>query len=339
MSVLQVIWFFLIGVLLTGYAILDGFDLGVGFWYLFTRKDEKRRVLLNAIGPVWDGNEVWLLTGGGAIFAAFPHVYATVFSGFYLALMLVLFALIFRAVSVEFRSSAPSRRWRKGWDIAFAVGSIIPALLFGVAFGNILRGLPLDDAKNFVGTFLTLLNPYALLIGLVGFAMFATHGALYLVLKTEDNLAQQAANWARKAWGVYLGLFVVASAVTVIAQPRLLNNYKSVPVLWLLPLFALGTIIMIGVFSKRGEQIKAFIASALSIAGLMAMSGAALFPNLVPALGKPEWSLTVMNASSSSLTLKTMFILVLVGMPVVIVYTVWVYRTFAGKVKLEGDSY
>ncbi len=339
MSFLQVTWFFLIGVLLTGYAILDGFDLGVGFWHLFTRKDENRRILLNAIGPVWDGNEVWLLTGSGAIFAAFPHVYATVFSGFYLALMLVLFALIFRAVSVEFRSSVPSPRWRNAWDIAFAVGSIIPTLLFGVAFGNILRGLPLDESKNFVGNFFTLLNPYALLIGLVGFAMLATHGALYLVLKTESNLAQRAASWAKRAWTIYLVLFIVASAVTVTAQRQLLENYKAVPILWLLPFFALGTIIMIGLFIGKGKQVKAFIFSALSIVGLMAMSGAALFPNLVPALGNPELSLTVMNASSSSLTLKTMLILALVGMPVVIGYTVWVYRTFAGKVKLESDSY
>jgi cytochrome d ubiquinol oxidase subunit II len=339
MNALPVAWFFLIGFFLIGYAILDGFDLGVGFWYFFTGEDNERRLLLNAIGPVWDGNEVWLLIVGGATFAAFPHVYATVFSGLYLALMLVLFALILRAVSIEFRNGIPSPRWHKAWDVGFAVGSVIPAFLFGVAFGNILRGLPLDETKNFAGTFFDLLNPYALLIGLLGFSMLATHGALYLVLKIENNLVQQAADWARKAWYVYLGLFVIASAATMITQPRLLANYKAIPVLWLLPLFALGTIIMIGVFSKKGEQTKAFTFSALSIVGLMAMSGVALFPSLVPALDKPELSLTVMNASSSSLTLKIMLILALVGMPIVIGYTVWVYRTFAGKVKLESDSY
>ena len=173
---LQVTWYFLIGFLLTVYAVLDGFDLGVGFWHLFTKSDEDRRVLLNAVGPVWDGNEVWLITGGGALFAAFPHVYATVFSGMYLALMLVLYALIFRAVSMEFRSKDPSARWRAGWDAAFSLGSVVPALLFGVALGNLLRGLLLDATKTYVGGFFNLLNPYALLIGVVGLAMIATHG-------------------------------------------------------------------------------------------------------------------------------------------------------------------
>jgi len=177
MSFLQVAWYFLIGLFLLVYAILDGFDLGVGFWYLFAKKEDHRRLLLNAIGPVWDGNEVWLLTGGAAIFAAFPQIYATVFSGFYLALMLVIFGLIFRAVSIEFRDKGESPGWRNFWGAAFGIGSILAALLFGVAVGNILRGLPLDEHGNFTGTFFTLLNPYALLIGLLGFVMFATHGA------------------------------------------------------------------------------------------------------------------------------------------------------------------
>jgi len=339
MSALQVIWFFLIGGLLIGYAILDGFDLGVGCWYLFTRQDKERRTLLQAIGPVWDGNEVWLLTGGGAIFAAFPHVYATVFSGFYLALMLVLFALIFRAVAVEFRSSAPSPRWRSAWDGAFALGSLLPALLFGVAWGNLLRGVPLDAEMNYTGTFFTLLNPYALLIGLVGLAMFATHGALYLALKTENELAPKAIHWARKAWGTYLGLLILAMAATLLTQPQLAPNYNRMHSLWFLPLGTLAAVILIGVFIRIGQPVKAFIASALSIAGLMAMSGAALFPRLVPALGQREWSLTLMNASSSELTLQTMLILALLGLPFVIGYTLWVYRIFGGKVKWEEEGY
>lgn len=339
MSALQVIWFFLVGVLLIGYAILDGFDLGVGFWSLFTRKDEERRTLLNAIGPVWDGNEVWLLTGGGAIFAAFPHVYATVFSGFYLALMLVLFALILRAVAVEFRSSDPSPRWRSVWDGAFALGSLLPALLFGVAWGNLLRGVPLDAEMNYTGTFFTLLNPYALLIGLVGFAMLATHGALYLVLKTENDLARKALRWARRSWWAYLVLLLGAMGTTVATQPQLAPNYNRIHSLWFLPLGTLAVVLLIGVFIRQGQPRRAFIASALSIAGLMAMSGAALFPRLVPALGQPELSLTIMNASSSALTLKTMLILALLGLPPVIGYTIWVYRIFGGKVRLEEESY
>ncbi|MFH2000816.1 MAG: cytochrome d ubiquinol oxidase subunit II [Planctomycetota bacterium] len=336
---LQSTWFLLIGVLLTGYAILDGFDLGVGFWHLFTRGDKERRTLLNAIGPVWDGNEVWLLTGGGAIFAAFPHVYATVFSGMYLALMLVLLALIFRAVSLEFRSKDPSPRWRSAWDVAFSLGSMLPALLFGVAVGNILRGLPLDESMNYTGSFFTLLNPYALVVGLIGFSMFATHGALYLVLKTEGDLANRARTWARKAWMVFVLLFLVGNVLTFATQSRLLANYNETPLLWVIPVLAFGAIILTGIFNRTGADGKAFLFSCISILGLITLCAVALFPNMVPALGRPELSLTITNASSSALTLKTMLILALIGMPIVIGYTIWVYRIFSGKVKLNEDSY
>lgn len=339
MSALQVIWFVLIGVLLAGYAILDGFDLGVGFWHLFTKKEAERRTLLNAIGPVWDGNEVWLLTGGAAIFAAFPHVYATVFSGMYLALILVLLALIFRAVSVEFRSKEPSRRWRNSWDVAFALGSVIPALLFGVALGNIMRGLPLNLDWTFTGTFYTLLNPYALLIGLVGFAMIITHGALYIALKTEGGLAAQAEKWAQGSWWVYVLLFLVGTLVTALTQPHLLENYFRFPLLWLLPIAVLIVIVLTGVFNRLKQPRKAFASSALSIAGCMSLVGVSLFPRIVPALGRPALSLTVANASSSELTLLAMLILALIGMPVVIGYTIWAYRTLGGKAEAGPGGY
>jgi len=339
MSGLQITWFFIIGLLLAAYAILDGFDLGVGFWHLFTKREHDRRVHLGSIGPLWDGNEVWLLTAGGALFAAFPPVYATVFSGLYIPLMLVLFGLIFRAVSLEFRGHDPSRRWRSAWDRAFAVGSVLPALLFGVAAGNIVRGLPLDEVGNFAGSLLDLLNPYALCVGLLGLAMFATHGALYLAVKTEGRVAEQARTWAQKAWGAYLLLFLLASAATLITQRQCRANYDAVPALWALPVCALAAIVMIGVLSRRGQERNAFAFSSVSIVALMALWGAAIFPDLVPALGRPEWSLTAMNASSSELTLKTMLILAAVGMPLVIVYTTWVYRTFGGKVKLGDEAY
>jgi len=339
MSALQVIWFVLIGVLLTGYAILDGFDLGVGFWHLFAKKDTERRTLLNAIGPVWDGNEVWLLTGGGAIFAAFPHVYATVFSGMYLALMLVLLALIFRAVSVEFRSKEQSQRWRNSWDVAFALGSVIPALLFGVALGNIMRGLPLNPDWTFTGTFFTLLNPYALLIGLVGFAMIITHGALYIVLKTEGGLAAQAGKWAQGSWWAYALLFLAGTVFTATTQQHLLENYLRVPALWLLPVAVLIAVALIGVFNRLGRARLAFGASVISIAGCMGLVGVSLFPRIVPALGRPALSLTVANASSSELTLLTMLILALIGMPIVIGYTIWAYRTLGGKAEAGPGGY
>ena len=335
MSFLQVVWYFLIGLFLLIYAILDGFDLGVGFWYLFSKSDRDRRLMRNTIGPVWDGNEVWLLTGGAAIFAAFPQVYATVFSGFYLALMLVIFALIFRAVSIEFRGKLDTPGWSNFWDTAFAIGSILPALLFGVAVGNLLRGLPLDGVGNFTGSFLGLLNPYALLIGLLGLVMFATHGALYLVLKTNGELSAKAKRWAHRAWWFYLILFIIAALLTMITQPQLLRNYNAVPGLWILPPLSLVVIILIGVFNRQGRAKAAFAASVLSIIGLIALCAAGLFPNMVPALGRPELSLTLVNASSSPLTLWTMLVIALVGMPLVIIYTIWAYRTFGGKAELE----
>jgi len=339
MSTLQVIWYMLIGVLLTGYAVLDGFDLGVGFWTLFTKKGRDRRILLNAIGPVWDGNEVWLITGAGALFAAFPPVYAAVFSGLYIPLMLVLLGLIFRAVSIEFRGKTPSSLWQKTWDTAFGAGSVLAALLFGVAIGNILRGLSLDAAGNYAGTLTGLLHPYALLIGLVGLAMTATHGALYLVLKTEGDLGLRARRWARKAWVVYLALFVLAGIATFAYQRQLLTNYRAQPVLWILPLFALAAIACIGLFNRSGRPLHAFVCSALSIAGLMSMVGASIFPALVPARNDPSLSLTLANASSSELTLRAMLVIAIIGMPLILGYTLWIYRTFAGKVKLEEESY
>ena len=208
MSTLQVIWFLLIGILLAGYAILDGFDLGVGFWHLFGKKDEERRIFIRSIGPVWDGNEVWLLTAGGALFAAFPPVNASVFSGFYLALVLVLLGLIFRVVSIEFRNQLEDPSWRRRWDLAFSLGSALPALLFGVALGNLVRGLLLDESGDYIGGFFALLNPYSLLVGVTGVAMFATHGALYLALKTEGELQVRARGWASRAWIAYLVLFL-----------------------------------------------------------------------------------------------------------------------------------
>jgi cytochrome d ubiquinol oxidase subunit II len=335
MSALQVTWFLLIGLLLTVYAILDGFDLGVGFWHRFSRKDSDRRALLNAIGPVWDGNEVWLLTGGGAIFAAFPPVYASVFSGLYLALMLVLLALIFRAVSVEFRSKVESPAWRGAWDLAFSAGSSLVALLLGVALGNLLRGLPLDANGNFTGDFFTLLNPYAVLIGLTGFAMLIHHGALYIQLKTSGELPDRARRWATVTWAMYLGLYLTAAIITIAYMPRLLANYSAAPVLWAIPVLALAFVCLSGVFNLKKRAGLAFLFSCLSIAGMMAIAGAALFPDLVPALGMPEHSLTLYNSSSSELTLQTMLYLTLIGMPLVIGYTIWIYRAFSGKNQVD----
>ena len=339
MTALQVIWFFLVGVLLFVYSILDGFDLGTGFWSLFVKEDKDKRVLLNAVGPVWDGNEVWLLTGGGALFAAFPHVYATVFSGFYLALMLVLFSLIVRAVSFEFRSKVESDRWRKLWDAVFGYSSTIPALLYGVALGNILRGIPLDKHMGFTGNFFTLLNPYALLIGLTGFAMLATHGGIWIMLKASGELEQKAKSWTIKAWWAYLILFILSAVLTFVFAPDRLNNFKAHPVLWIIPVLALVFIVLIKVYVSKEEAGKAFLFSALSIAGMWGIVGASLFPTIVPAINDPNLSLTIMNSSSSELTLKSMLIIALLGVPIVLAYTIWIYKTFWGKIEPEHEVY
>ncbi len=338
MTTLQIIWYVLVAVLLIGYSILDGFDLGVGFWQLFTKKEEDRQRFMASIGPFWDGNEVWLLTGGGALFAAFPPVYASVFSGFYLALMLLLFALIFRAVSLEFRNQLESPRWRKTWDVAFAVGSSLPALLFGVALGNIMRGIPLNENGDYTGTFFGLLNPFALVIGLTGFAMLITHGALWLAVRIKDETGDKALSWAKTSWIAYLVLFVVSGVFTFAAQGQLLENYKALPVLWVIPVLALAVLVLMRVFMQKGAALKAFLTSAVGIAMQFVIVASAIFPKFVPALNDPALSLTAANSSSSEYTLGAMLIITLIGLPLVLVYTVWVYRTFAGDDTLNyGD--
>jgi cytochrome d ubiquinol oxidase subunit II len=334
MSELQIIWFILIAILLATYTVLDGFDLGVGIWYLAVKGDDSRRTLLNAIGPFWDGNEVWLLTGGGALFAAFPHVYATVFSALYLPLILVLVGLILRAVSIEFRNMEESPAWRRRWDFAFALGSILPALLFGVALGNIIRGLPIGLTHSFEGNLLTLLSLYALLIGVTGFALLAMHGALYIVLKTEGSLAESARKWAGWTWIALLLLFITSIAASFLL-PQALINYKAFPALWLLPIIVLGMVFLPGVLNQQRKARAAFAASAAAVAGVMVLVMATIFPRMVYSLGRPSLSLTVANASSSERTLAAMLIIALLGMPFVVGYTIWAYRAFAGKAKVE----
>jgi cytochrome d ubiquinol oxidase subunit II len=337
---LRLIWYVLIGVLLIGYAILDGFDLGVGVLYrLIAKTDRERRILLNAIGPVWDGNEVWIITGGGALFAAFPQVYATVFSGFYLALMLVLYGLIFRAVSFEFRSKVEDGRWRNAWDWAFAVGSFIPALLYGVALGNVARGVPLDAHMEFAGDFFTLLNPYALLVGLLGLAVFVMHGALYLTLKTEGALAERATLWARRTWLSSVVLYGLATIATVIESPYKFDNFIQYPFAGLVGVFSWAAMLDIFMALRKGQATRAFLSSASAIALLMGVFGIGNFPYLLPAINDPAYGLTIYNASSSDKTLQVMLVMALIGMPVVIAYTVYIYRVFKGKVQLSEKSY
>ncbi|MBC9783778.1 cytochrome d ubiquinol oxidase subunit II [Heliobacterium chlorum] len=328
MTTLQSIWFVLVGVLLLGYTLLDGFDLGVGSLYLFTKDPKERERMLYSIGPFWDSNQVWLLTGGGAIFAAFPMVYATVFSGFYLALMLVLFALIFRAVSLEFQHQLDTPGWRKWWDIGFGIGSLLPSILFGVAMGNILRGVPLDAKANFIGDFFGLLNPYSLVLGLLSCSMFALHGATFLYAQTDGALKEKTRRWARTAWMGLVLFFIIGTVWSLAATPRLFTNFFDQPLLFILPLTVIVGLVYVPVALAKGKPLTPFLASSLTIAGLWGTIGASLFPYMVPAINDLSNSLTIFNASSSERTLTVMLILALIGLPIVLTYTSYIYRTF-----------
>jgi cytochrome d ubiquinol oxidase subunit II len=336
---LNTIWFLLVGVLVIGYAVLDGFDLGVGMLHLFTTDETEKRKNFNAIGPVWDGNEVWLLTAGGALFAAFPVVYATVFSGFYIALMLLLAALIFRAISFEFRSKMETSAGKKIWDAAFGVSSFLIALLLSVAFGNILGGVPIDNTGTYRGTFLGLLNPYAVIIGLVGVTMLVMHGAIYMALKSDGAQSRRMAKWASGAWMAFIVLYVGATLATFFLAHYLFDGMLANPLFWVLFLLLLASVSVIPVALKSERFGRAFIASSLIITSIIGLSAVSLFPRLVPSNIDPANSLTIYNASSSPYTLQAMFIIALIGVPIVLGYTIFIYRMFKGKVVLGEDSY
>ncbi len=336
---LNTIWFILVGVLFTGYAMLDGFDLGIGALHLFTKDDAERRTLLNAIGPVWDGNEVWLVTGGGALFAAFPNVYATVFSGFYLALILLLVSLIFRAVAIEFRSKQPMRWWRQMWDVGFSAGSLLSGLLLGVALGNIAWGVPIDDRGEFAGTFLGLLKPYPVLVGVTTVALFMMHGAIYGVMKTEGKLHDKLRGWAMNC----IIFFVICAAMTMMATllyvPHMTAQVRDNPWLFTIALANMLAIANIPRAIFLGRPGYAFLSSCATIAALTFLFGVALFPDLIHSSLNPDWSLTVYNAASSHKTLAIMATIAALGMPFVLAYTSVVYWVFRGKVQLGALSY
>lgn len=336
---LNIIWFLLVGILFTGYAILDGFDFGVGILHLFVKKDEDRRILLNSIGPVWDGNEVWLVTGGGALFAAFPGAYATVFSGFYNAFMLLLAALIFRAVSIEFRSKESGRAWRQSWDIAFSGGSFLAALLIGVAMGNITRGIPLDSQGDFVGDFIDLLNPYSLLLGITVVALFAMHGAIFLVMKTEGELQATIKGWVPRLIGIFLVLFLSFNIATFFECPNLVAVMLTRPHGFLILALDIVAALSIGFLNARGKEFPAFLMSSLTMILLMAVLGISYFPNIVMSMPDPGNSLTIYNSASSAKTLGIMLVIAVIGVPIVLAYTVSIYWIFRGKTRLGHVGY
>lgn len=295
--------------------------------------------MINAIAPVWDGNEVWLLTAGGALFAAFPKVYATVFSSFYLAFVLLLLALIFRAVSMEFRGKVDSPAWRRLWDWAFGLGSMLPAILFGVAMGNILRGLPLNSRGVFTGSFFGLLNPFSVYCGFVSLVLFTLHGAIYLNLKTDGELQARIKKAIPVLWIVFIVMYICATILAIVWYPYLFSRLSGNPLFWILLSTLLISILAIPVSMKRQNKKAAFSASAILISSVIGLIGISLYPRLVPSITDLNNSLTIYNASSTPRTLTVMLFIALIGMPLVLGYTLFIYRVFKGKVVLSEDSY
>jgi len=336
---LNTIWFLLVGTLLTGYALLDGFDLGVGALHLLVKKDEERRILLNSIGPVWDGNEVWLVTGGGALFAAFPHVYATVFSGFYMALMLLLVMLIFRAVAIEFRSKQPMTWWRQAWDVSFSAASLVSSLLLGVALGNIAGGVPLAADHEFAGTFFGLLDPYSLLVGVTTVALFMMHGAIYLVLKTEGALHERIRGCVNNTIIFFTICYVSTTMATLLYVPHMTDTIRAYPVFFGIAILNMLAIANIPREIHHGRDFRAFLSSCAAMASLMTLFGIGMYPDIVWASNDAANSLTVYNAASSETTLGIMLVIAIIGVPLVLAYTTSIYWVFRGKVKLDRFSY
>ncbi len=359
---LKLIWWLLIGVLLIGFAIMDGHDMGVCSLLPFVGKDDtERRVIVNTVGPHWEGNQVWFITAGGAIFAALPLVYATAFSGFYWALIAALWAMFFRPVGFKYRSMIKNDTWRNTWDWLLFVGSFVPALIFGVAFGNLLVGVPFhfDDhlVSTYTGSFFGLLNPFALLCGLVSVAMLIMHGGVYLAHRTVEGIQMRASTYAKMAaiitavlfvaagfWVVNLDGYTITSAIdtngmadpltkTVItAQGAWLNNFYAYPVLWAVPALGVVMPIITVALMKLGRTLLAFITSSLSLLGIIGTAGVALFPFYMPSSSDPRSSLTVWDSTSSHLTLMVMLFVVIFLLPVVVTYTSWGYAVMRGKV-------
>ena len=366
-ATLRLIWWGLLGILLIGFAVMDGFDLGVGTLLpAVARSDSERRLVLNVIGPVWEGNQVWLIVGAGVVFAAFPALYAVSFSGFYLAMCLILVALILRPVGFKFRSKVEDKRWRAVWDWALFVGGFVPALVFGVAMGNVLLGAPFHFDQTmrifYTGGFFALLSPFAVLCGLVSVSMLVMHGGAMLAMKTDGDVATRARRYGSLAALATAVLFVlagvwvakgvtgysIASAIDaagasnplakqVVAAPGAwLANYRAMPWTWIFPLLGVAGALLSAVMLRIRRPGSAFLCSALAIAGIILTEGVAMFPFLLPSSTDPGSSLTMWDSSSSHMTLFVMLVATSVFLPLIILYTSWVYRVLRGKVSPES---
>lgn len=334
------LWFLVVGALFSGYAILDGFDFGAGAWHLFFKKELSRRVALNAVGPVWDGNEVWLVIGGGALFAGFPVMYATFFSGMYFPFMLFLVFIIFRAIAIEFRSKEEMKWWRQMWDVAYSVSSIMLAFLLGVVLGNVLQGLAIGADLEYQGSkFWGFLSPYALMTGFTTLFLFMAHGAIYLLLKTEGKLFDKLEGLLKSGIILFVIFFLITTVYTLIYIPHLSDDFQENPALFIIPILTFLSIANIPRLASKQRFKLAFFFSSLTIAFLLVLVAIELYPNLLYSTIDPAYSITIYNAASSDKSLGISLTMVLIGGPLVLGYTYFVYRTFAGKVKLDDHSY
>lgn len=332
---LQTIWFILVTVLFTGFFVLEGFDFGVGILHPFMSSDDReRRAVINTIGPFWDGNEVWLITAGGAMFAAFPEWYATLFSGFYPALLLMLVALIMRGVAFEFRSKHDNPAWRSFWDWSIFAGSAIPALLWGVALANFIRGVPIDQSMNYAGEFFNLLNPYALVCGLASLCIFTLHGAVFLTLKTTGILRERAMNLAKKVWAPAT-LFSLAFTIYTFIETDLFRKLGLNP--GIIPIFSVLALLSVIVLLRRNASGWAFAMTTVAIAFSTVTIFMGLFPRVLVSSLNPEWSLTIYNSSSSDYTLGIMTIVAAIFVPIVLVYQGWSYWVFRQRVTPDSE--
>jgi cytochrome bd ubiquinol oxidase subunit II len=333
---LNTLWFILIAILYTVFFVLEGFDFGVGILLPFLgKKDVERRAIINTIGPHWDGNEVWLLTAGGATFAAFPEWYATMFSGFYLPLFLLLIALILRGVSFEFRSKDPDPRWRNLWDGCIFVGSLLSALLLGVAFSNLARGVPIDANMEYTGGFFNLLNPYALLGGVTTIAVFVLHGAIFLSMKTTDIVLERAQKTAKQVW-IPVVVFLLAFLVGTYLVTDVLVHLGVVP--GIIPVAGIAACLATGYFLSRNQPGRSFLMTCITIAASVITLFMILYPRVMISSSNPAWSLTIYNASSSAYTLRVMTIVAVIFVPIVLIYQAWSYWIFRKRIQAKPET-
>jgi cytochrome d ubiquinol oxidase subunit II len=343
------VWFCIVAVMIAAYVVLDGFDLGAGIIYLFVgRSNDDRRRVLRSIGPVWDGNEVWLLAAGGTLYFAYPQLYASAFSGFYLPLMIVLWLLMLRGIGIEFRTHLQAKMWQSFFDVVFCVASVLLAVFFGAALGNVIRGVPLGPDGYFfeplwtnfnIGAHPGILDWYTILAGVVALATLSGHGALYVVLKTDGPVAERARQVARFVWPIQLLLTLLSLAATWFVRPGIKKNYVDYPIGFLIPIVVCAALFLMNQWTKKGDEFRAFLASAVYITGMLVGAVFALYPVILPASTDPALSLTIHNSAAGAHGLTVGIYWWTIGMVLALGYFFFIYTMFRGKVRLEGEGY